>query len=270
MIYMNCPKCGNYVDDNKEYCFMCGTKLGGSDFSSPGRTDVNPSLNQDYYRKKEEYNNRLKDYRKVEIKRVENDKKDFIDVYTEYKMFFKIGGFIVLAALVVFIYLWVAKANNKDEVLVPKIEGLYYKVSEKLTNTNNNGAFIYSLSNPKGTSCSVTVYLDTQNSSDHVNDFFLAKEQILVPNYDDSGEVVDNMAIPLFQNGSININKDEWYYLNVFYRKNPSDNFTSLRYKYLSAGHNGRFYNIELANYDDSNECNILLDSFLRSLKFID
>ena len=267
---MNCPKCGNYVDDGKEYCFMCGTKLSSSDFSSPGRTDVNPSLNDDYYRKREEYNNRLKDYRNVEIKRVENDKKDFIDIYNEYKIFFKIGGFLVLAGIVVFLYLWIAKGNNKDEVLVPKLEELYFNVDEKLTNTNNNGTLIYSLSNPKGTSCSVTVYLDAQNSSDHVRDFFDFRSTALEPDYDDNGEVVDIMDVPLFQNGSISVNNNAWYYLNVFYRKNPSDNYTSLRYRYLSAGHNGRFYDIELANYDDSNECNTLQDSFLRSLKFID
>ena len=155
---MNCPKCGNYVDDGKDYCFMCGTKLGGSDFSSPGRNDVNPSLNEDYYRKKEEYNNRLNNYRDVEIKRVENDKKDFIDIYTEYKMFFRIGGFLILAGLCVTIFLWIAKGGNKDEELKPALEELYFKVSDKLTNTNSaNGLLSYSLSNSKGTSCSISV-----------------------------------------------------------------------------------------------------------------
>ena len=267
---MNCPKCGNYVDDGKEYCFMCGTKLGGNEFSSPGRSDFNPSLNEDYYRKKEEYNNRLNNYRDVEIKRVENDKRDFIDIYTEYKLFFRIGEFLALAGICFAIFLWIAKGNNKDVVLSPILEELYFKVDDKLTNTNSgNGAFVYSLSNSKGTSCSITIGLDSQNSSDHVQDYFLSREASLAPTYDDSGSVVDNMLIPLYQNGSLRINNNEWFYLNVFFRKNPSDNYTSLRYKYLSAGYNGRFYNIELANYEDSIECNALLDSFLRSLKFI-
>ena len=268
---MNCPKCGNYVDDGKEYCFMCGTKLGGSDFSSPGRTEINAPMNEEYSKKKEEYNNRLKNYRDVEIKRVENDKRDFIDIYTDYKIFFKIGEFLVLASIVVFIFLWVAKGHNKDEVLAPKLEGLYFKVNDKLTNTgNNNGALMYSLSNTKGTSCSVSTYLASQNSSDYVSEFFAERQLGLAPSYDDAGEVTDTMAIPLFQEGAVNINGTEWFYLNAFYKKNPSDNYTSLRYRYFSVGHNGRFYNIELANFDNSDECNALLDGFLRSLKFID
>ena len=44
---MNCPKCGSYVEDGKTYCFMCGTKLGNTDFSSAGRIDQNPSLNEE-------------------------------------------------------------------------------------------------------------------------------------------------------------------------------------------------------------------------------
>ncbi len=271
MICMNCPKCGNYVEDGKEYCFMCGTKLGGSDFSSPGRVDTNPSLNEDYYRKKEEYNNRLNNYRDVEIKRVKDDKKDFIDIYTEYKIFFKVGGYLILMILGVVIFLWVAKGNNKDVVYKPVINNLYYTVDSKLTNTNNsNGANVYSLSNAKGTACSITAYMDSQNSSDHVQDFFTLKEDTLAPAYDDSGEVVDASKIPLYQNGSLKINNVEWYYLNVFYRKNPSDNYTSLRYRFLSAGNNGMFYNIELANFADTPECNALLDSFLRSLRFVE
>lgn len=268
---MNCPKCGNFVEDGKEYCFMCGTKLGGSDFSSPGRNDFNPSLNEDYYRKKEEYNNRMNNYRDVEIKRVKDDKRDFIDIYTEYKIFFKIGGFLIIAVAAVAIFLGISKSKNKEEQLKPSLQNLYYKVDSKLTNTSsNNGDFIYSLSNDKGTSCAIRVYLDNSNSSDHVNDYFTVKEDQLKPVYDDYGDVTDVTSIPLYQRGSLRINNVDWYYLNVFYRKNPSDNFTSLRFKYLSAGHNGLFYNIELANYNDLAECNTLTDSFIRSLQFID
>ncbi len=268
---MNCPKCGNYIEDGKEYCFMCGTKLGGSDFSLPGRMDTNPSLNEDYYKKKEEYNNRLKNYRDVEIKRGNGEKRDFLDFYSDFRIFFKLGGLLFVLVIAFLVFSSIAKKNNMDIELKPVIQDLYYRVNDKLTNTTSgNGANVYSLNNNKGTSCSIIVYLDNSNTSDHVGTYFSDKEENLVPSYDTEGNVEDSLAIPLFQKSLIKINGGDWYYLNVFYKKNLSEDFVDLKYRYLSAAHNGLFYNIELANYDNSQECNSLLDSFLRSLQFVD
>ena len=285
MVNMNCPKCGNYVEEGKEFCFMCGTKLGENDFSSPGRNGFtsavkndfsssnynNMPLSEDYYKKKEEYNNRLNNYRDVEIKRVKDDKKDFIDIYKEYNIFFKVGGILFLIVLGSFIFVMVSKSINKEEVLKPVTQNLYYKVDSTLTKTSdNNGGDVYALTNNKGVSCSVKVTIDNTSSSDHIKDYFSIKEGQLLPTYNDYGDVVDVSTIPLFQEGSIKINNVIWYYMNVYYRKNPSDNYTALRHRFLSAGHNGVFYNLELSNFDDLNECNLTLDSFLRSLQFID
>ena len=165
---------------------------------------------------------------------------------------------------------WMGR-THKDEVLKPVTQDLYYKVDSTLTKTSdNNGGDVFALTNNKGVSCSVRVTIDNTSSSDHIKDYFSIKESQLLPTYNDNGDVVDVSAIPLFQEGSIKINNVIWYYMNVYYRKNPSDNYTALRHRFLSAGHNGVFYNLELSNFDDLNECNLTLDSFLRSLQFID
>ena len=207
---MNCPKCGNYVEEGKEFCFMCGTKLGENDFSSPGRNGFtsavkndfsssnynNIPLSEDYYKKKEEYNNRLNNYRDVEIKRVKDDKRDFIDIYKEYNIFFKVGGILFLIVLGSFIFVMVSKNINKEEVLKPVTQDLYYKVDSTLTKTSdNNGGDVFALTNNKGVSCSIMVTIDNTSSSDHIKDYFSIKESQLLPTYNDYGDVVDVSAI---------------------------------------------------------------------------
>lgn len=273
---MNCPKCGNYVEDGKTYCFMCGTKIGNSDFSSPGRIVENPSLNEDYYRKKEEYKNRLRNYREPDDeedkKKKKLEKKDIFDIFEEYNTLIKVGFLLFVVVLGVFILYRVSVRNNRDKVLKPVIGKLYYEVDSALeSSSSNNGAVVYNLSKDKGTSCSISVAENSSTSGDYVKEKFESIENYYISliKYDNEMRVENNIDIPLFQSDSFVVNNVTWNYLYVFYRKSINDDYNHLKYRHLSVGYRQSFYDISLVNNDDTDECNAYLDSFIRSLKFI-
>ena len=270
---MNCPKCGSHVDEGKNYCFMCGTKLGNNDFSSPGRIDDNPSLNSEYYRKKEEYKNRLSNYRDVKIERVENDKRDLFDLYSEFKIFFKLGFFLLILALGLFISYRIAVKNNKEEKLKPVILNLYYKVDDKLTMASKSDtAALYNISEGSGTTCSISVAADTSTSGDYVKNKFDEYKNVYIGNirYDENFNVISSSTIPLFTENTISVNGTMWNYLYVFFKGNNKDSkYTFLKNRHLVVGYKESFYQIALVNNENDFQCNLYLDSFVRSLQFI-
>lgn len=276
---MNCPKCGSFVEDGKEYCFMCGTKIGRGDFQSPGRTDENPSLNEEYYRKKEEYKNRLNNYRDVEIKRRDNEKKDIFDIYQEHNILFRTVVLLIVVGVGFFIFFKI-KGN---QVKVPEKTGiandLYYEVSSLMSKAGDGNE--YTLSNGTGADCSIKVVYEASSSKDFKEDLYTAVENNYIPAYDEKGNLEVGAQIPLYQKGDIQINGVSWYYINVLYKTNEGDNFTFLKHKYLAATKNGFGYTLILTNntsvgLNSSNSenrdyytCVHILDGFMRSLEFV-
>ena len=95
-------------------------------------------------------------------------------------------------------------------------------------------------------------------------------ESVYAPKYDDSGEVLDKLAIPLYQSSDFVINGIKWHYINVLYKKNTSDIYTDLRYRFLTASKNGYFYDIQLTNNLNGEtvsanrlKCTYILDNFV-------
>lgn len=277
---MNCPKCGNYVDDSKEYCFMCGTKLNKGGFSSGNRFNENPSLNEDYYRKKEEYKNRMNNYRNVEIKRGADEKKDIFDLYAEHEVAFKIVCLSIAVVIGLLIYFKLASTDQKDTIKKPLLQNLYFKVSEEMEQTSSsNGSTLYSISDESGLgiTCSLQAAVSVTNSNKEVEQAFenvkLDKTKDI---YDDKLNL-NGQEVPLFQNGEIELNHVKWYYLNVLYNKSAAeaDKYTNLKERYLATSYSGYFYALVLTDNsstgsDASNHCQSIFDSFLRSVEFVE
>ena len=270
---MNCPKCGSFVEDGKTYCFMCGTKLGNSDFSSPGRIDRNPSLNEEYYKKKEEYKNRLNNYRDVKIERVKDEKRDLFDIYADYKTYIKLGIVLFIVIIGIIIAYNIAVKDNRDEVLKPVINNLYYSIDDHLKLSNqSNGLLVYNLTGSTGTSCSISVTAQPSSSGDYVNEKFeeLQTNYINLLKYDEDMILENPNDVPIFHTNSFVVNGTTWNYLYVFFpSKSQNKDYTFLKYRHLSVGYKESFYDITLSNNDNDDKCNTYLDSTIRSLKFI-
>ncbi len=276
---MNCPKCGSFIEEGKEYCFMCGTKIGSGEFQSPGRSDENPSLNEEYYRKKEEYKNRLRNYRDVEVKRADNEKKDIFDIYAEHNVLFKTVVLLIIVGVGFFIFFKIKTNQTKLAEKQGVANDLYYEVSSLMSKSGDGN--VYSLSNGVGADCSIRVLYEASTSKDFKEDLYKIVEQEYVPQYDDKGNLEVGTQVPLYQKGELQINGTSWYYINVLFKANEGDNYTFLKHKYLATTKNGFGYTIILTNNtivslnSRANEnpnyfkCVHILDGFTRSLEFV-
>lgn len=280
---MKCPKCGAVIEIGKDYCFMCGTKLGdGSGFGSgssmsnhqqPMFSEYNPSLNENYYKQKEAYNNRLSNYRDVNInKNIKAGDKDIFDFVSEHKMLVRVVGIIVLVIVLVFGTYKFYQYQTAEKSLTPVLQDLYYEVDSSFKKINGNQSqVLYTKSSNKGNDCSISVLYGSSTSGDHVNDLFesikINKTQSI---YDDNLNVIDAKQVPLFTDGSLMINNNTWYYLYEYYRPTDSGDYSLLKFRYLSSVYKGYYYDITLVNNSNDSTCTLSLDKFIKTLSFVE
>lgn len=280
---MRCPKCGAVIENGKDYCFMCGTKLGdGSGFGSgssmsnsqqPMFSEYNPSLNENYYKQKEAYNNRLSNYRGVNInKNIKAGDKDIFDFVSEHKMLVRVVGIIALVIVLVFGTYKFYQYQTSEKPLTPVLQDLYYEVDSSFKKINGNQSqALYTKSSNKGNDCSISVLYGSSTSGDHVNDLFesikINKTQSI---YDDNLNVIDAKQVPLFTDGSLMINNNTWYYLYEYYRPTDSGDYSLLKFRYLSSVYKGYYYDITLVNNSNDSTCTLSLDKFIKTLSFVE
>jgi predicted nucleic acid-binding Zn-ribbon protein len=108
---MRCPKCGAFMEQGKDICFMCGTNAktyvpannnNNNNFNRPvdsafgsganfNNNNNNNAVfgsgasfnNSNYNQMKENYLNSKKDYRNVELKPVKNGERDMFDFFCD-------------------------------------------------------------------------------------------------------------------------------------------------------------------------------------------
>ena len=277
---MKCPNCGSIVEDSKTKCFMCGTDLTQSDssnnqelnsFSNTNDFASGMDYSDDYKKKKEEYDNRFNDYRNVDLSTT-TDKKDIFDFYNEHKKIIKIVLLVILLILISLIIYKVYKYKTKPVEQKPILNELYYTVDDDFIKTNESKtSMVYNKSGDKGSDCSISISYGTTTSGDHVQDYYDESKKALEPKTDREGNILDQSQVFVAQNNQQVINDNIWYYMSVYYRSNVESNqYDKLRYRYYTSIYKGYYYDIEVANHSNSSSCNVSLDNFINSLKYID
>lgn len=291
---MRCPKCGAFMEEGKDVCFMCGVNTktyvpenntnynrptdsafgSGANFNnnnggfSSGGNFSNPAYNQ----MKDNYMNNKNNYRNVELKPVKNGEKDMFDFFSENKTVIKIVLLVGLAIILFIVGKLYYNSRTKEVKLEPVFNNLYFEIDDSLqqVSSSSSSGVAFNKSGTKGTDCSITITIGTSTSEDHVKDWFTTQKAALEPEKDSSGNVVDELKIYTAQESSLTLNDASWHYMNIFYKKDKTSEPTQLRYKFLTSLYKGYYYDIVLVNNSNDAACNASLDNFSRSLKFID
>jgi len=261
---MRCPKCGAFMEDTRDVCFMCGTNV----------KTYNPAMqNNAMYNQQQGNPNSFPatgDYSQI-YNSVKNEDSDVFDFFTDHKGLVSFIGFLlVIGVLFVagFIYY---KNRTKVVPLKPQYGQLYYDAnSDVYTSTQTKGFYTYgSVGSQKGSSCSITVNAAENTSTNYI--FSLAKslETSLEPNRDSKNNVLDPLSIYTLVEGEQVINDTSWSYFNVFYPAKAYDSATLLKKRVLAVVYNGYAYTVILENNNNDTKCSSALEAFERSLKFI-
>lgn len=299
---MRCPKCGAFMEEGKDVCFMCGVNVrtyvpqnNNMNFNNGyNNNNVDPAFgsganfnngnpafgsganfnnnNMAFNQMKENYEKEKKNYRNVELKPVKNGEKDIFDFFSENKKIIKICLLVGLVAILALIGSLYYKSRTKEVALEPVFNSLYFEVDDslQLVSEGSSGGVAYVKTGEKGADCSIKISSSTTETGDHVADFFNKVAISLQPELNSNGSVIKELDIYTPQESSLKINNATWHYLNIFYRKDLKSEPTQLRYKYLTSVYKGFYYNIELVNHNNDSACTASLDNFSRSLKFID
>jgi hypothetical protein len=275
---MRCPKCGAFMDEGRDVCFMCGTNVKSY---TPGMQGMNNNAN--YYNQNTNMqggfqgNNQagafpgLNDYDNI-YNNVKNNDKDVFDFFSDHKELIKFLTFLFIVAVVGITGLIYYKVKTKTVAEVPVLNQLYYEISDEFKLTKDGE---YSLSGETGSSCNITVGSEGNSASDYVDALFENIKHALEPNRDPYKlTILNKLDIYTTQTGTIELgpenNKTKWFYMNVFYPKTVGGDPILLKRRYLTTVYKGYSYSIELRNNDNDPKCSGGLDNFVNSLKFLD
>jgi len=273
---MRCPKCGAFLDDGKEICFMCGANVktyvpnnNGNNFnvdSNFSNGNMNNSFNNN------RFSNNVATQRETWKNVTVDDEKDIFDFYEEHKKTIRIILIVILIVALVFGGFKYYQYKTTPVPDTPVIGNLYYEVDssfEDLSGSSSSGKQ-YTLSGDKGSDCTISITMASTTSENHVSEYFASVLEDLEPSRDKEGNIENELDVYSSQEKNVTIQDVTWYSLNVYYRKDLDSDFNILKHKYLAIVHNGYSYDIALANNVNSSQCNLSLDNFVRSLKFID
>jgi len=274
---MRCPKCGAFMEDGRDVCFMCGTSISNFNSGMQGMNNGN-YFNQPNNMQSGFPNNNaspafpgLNDYDNI-YNNVKNGDKDVFDFFTDHKELVKFLTFVFIVAFIGITGLIYYKVKTKTVKETPVLNLLYYEVDEDFK-LNAEGQ--YSLSGDKGSMCNITVTSEGNSTSDHVDTLFDGIKETLNPKRDPYKlTVLNKLEIYTAQSGEIELgeegNKTKWFYLNVFYPKTVGGDPVILKYRFLTTVYKGFSYNLELKNNDNDPKCSAGLDNFVRSLRFLE
>jgi len=258
---MRCPKCGAFIEDGKDTCFMCGTNINS--FQQQNNYQNN------YMQQKNVYNNRMDDYKNVQITAKDGD-KDIFDIVQEHKLLFRFVLLLLTIAILGTIGYKYYKSKIKPAEKKPIIASLYYYIDPELNLVKGNNEYYYNRSGTTGVECSIKITTGTSESNSQIEDYFKKILEEKTPKLNENAEVENLLDEYVSQTGFIEINGTKWSYISMFYHLQVGDYYPSLKYRYLSALHNGSYYNIELFNNSNETKCTNSLDSFSRTLEFLD
>jgi len=255
---MRCPKCGAFIGEGTDVCFMCGTNI----------KTYNPNMaNGGFYGQQQGGNfPGLNDYDNI-YNNVKNKDKDVFDFFADNSLLIKFISFISIVAVVVLSGVIYYKIKSKETKLEPVVGQLYYKVDDIFQNI---GEGEYSSSGEKGSACNIVVAVDSNSSDNYVDNLFKMAKQKLEPQRDKKQIVIDKLKVYTSLESSITINGTKWYYMNVYYPETEGGSATVLKYQFYTTIYNGFAYNAELINNNNEDKCSSAFDNFVRSLTFLE
>ena len=157
---MQCPKCGVYLEDDRDTCFMCGATITNSSNSNEFNNEFSNNdnnLSSDYLAQKEAYENRFKDYRNVKIEDYNNDKQDIFDFFNKHKKGVKIvSAILILLAASAIIYA-IVKYKIDSKKTKPVLVDLYYEVDDSFSAQESKNAVQYNKAITGG-QCTIIIY----------------------------------------------------------------------------------------------------------------
>lgn len=285
---MRCPKCGAFMQEDKDTCLMCGTNVktyipetnpnamfsssnssafgSGNDFRtgafSGNQSPVNNMNNVNNFGNKGPF----------KPAPVKKEDKDIFDYYQENKGLFTMLLVIFILGIVALSGYFYYNAMAKEVKLEPVIQNLYFTVDDSFNAlaSNGNSTVSYAKSGVTGNDCMITVSVGTSASGNHVDDFFYQTKGVLEPEKDSSNSVINSLDIYTPAEGSASINGATWHYLNIFYRDSAKSDPILLKNRYLTSMDKGFYYDITLINFSNDAVCSASLDNFAKSLKFIE
>lgn len=270
---MQCPKCGVYLEDDRDTCFMCGTKITNTPESNlnnefSNNTEIN--FNSDYLAKKEEYENRFNDYKNVNIDDYNNDKPDIFDIIGKHKRMFKTIAVVVVILIVTLIVSAIVKYKIDSKKTKPILIDLYYEIDETFNVQEGKNAIQYSKT-VNGSQCTITINAVKDASASHAAQYFIEMKKNIEPTKDKDGNIVNELDEYIEKAGRRTVNGSVWETLGISYRPDAtSTSYSLLKYKYLSSTHNDYSYDIVFINEKNNQNCAIDLEKFTQSLKFIE
>lgn len=272
---MKCPNCGVYLEDDRDTCFLCGSKVDGSsnemlEFSNNTQTNNEFNINNDYLKEKEAYQNRFNDYKKINLNDLDNDKQDIFDFFAKHKKTIKIFFLSVLIIGIIVGLIMYFNSKNNSKKIKPLINQLYYELDDSFSLATDNTSQKKYVKTINGSQCIISIDSIKDSSETHSTIFFTDMKKTIAPRKDKDGKIIDPLEEYQEKSGKRTINGIVWPFLNIFYRTEAEGEFNVLRYKYLSSTYKDYSYDIVLINEKNNETCNIELDNFIKTLKYIE
>lgn len=238
--------------------FSTGTQpsapMPQNDFSNLPKPDIDPNA-----------------YKNAEVKILKNEEEDVFDFYAKHKGIIKFVLIVLLIAVVGFVGYKIYLSKITPDAKKPLIKDLYFELSSDFDQTSTSAEKIsYAKSGTKGTDCFIEIKVGSGSSEDHASEFQQAKVTELTPERDEQGNAKDPLKEFTTQTNEMKIGGHPWYYMNIFYRKSVTTEYTLLKYQLLTAVKSGYYYDITLTNNSSTNACGTALDNFIKSLEFVE
>ena len=245
---MRCPKCGAFLDEGRETCFMCGGKIDSSISS---------------FSQNETINNFEDAQTNFEIKSHKDEQSDSIQ---NKGSVFKRISMIIIAVVVSFVIIIVInffKSHDDEIVKKPVFGNLYFQVDESFElNIKESDKLFYLKDNNLENECSMEV-VKARNSDDNHESVYFDSIRIMLE--EDS---INNLTTYQTKDGKINVNGVLWFYFNVLYDSGENINF--LKTRYLTTVRDGIYYDVKLTNVKNDSQCALQLDQFVESFEFVE
>ena len=275
---MRCPKCGSFLGDGINVCFMCGTNVKNYNpgAGNQGGTYFNQGMamqQQGGFSQQQGGNafDGLNDYDKI-YNSVKKGDKEVFDFFADHKALVSFLSFLAIVFIIGIAGLIYYKVKNKETPLKPVVGQLYYKVHSSLQDFGDGS---YGRSGDKGNDCAIAVRTSGTIDDDHVETLFTSIKQQMDATIDSNNrdsktlKIIDAKEVYTVQEGDIKINGQTWYFMNVYYPAKENDTPTLLKRRILTTIKNSYTYDIETINSSNDSSCSATIDEFMKSLQFL-